>query len=112
MACSSGWIRGGCLRADAVEYCLLDRAERVGQRELGVQGHARLRHHSRQASLVRPRGGVDEERILTLINERKEAKAAKNYAVADQIRKQLDEEGIELKDTPEGTVWKLKGPSI
>jgi cysteinyl-tRNA synthetase len=56
--------------------------------------------------------GVDEERILTLIGERTEAKAAKNFAVADQIRKQLDEEGIELKDTPEGTVWKIKGPTL
>jgi hypothetical protein len=49
--------------ADAVEDCLLDRAQGSRQRELGVQGDARLGHHAGQSSLVRPRGGVDQERV-------------------------------------------------
>ena len=51
---------------------------------------------------------VDEARIEQLIIDRSEAKKAKNFALADQIRKDLDIEGIELRDTPEGTVWVLK----
>ena len=51
---------------------------------------------------------VDEARIEQLIIDRAEAKKAKNFALADQIRKDLDIEGIELRDTPEGTVWVLK----
>jgi len=51
---------------------------------------------------------VDEARIDQLIIDRLEAKKSKNFALADQIRKDLDAEGIELRDTPEGTVWVLK----
>ena len=51
---------------------------------------------------------VDEARIGALIQERIDAKKAKNFALADQIRKDLEAEGIELRDTPEGTVWVLK----
>jgi len=51
---------------------------------------------------------VDEARIQALIEERAAAKKAKDYARADQIRKDLDAEGIELRDTPEGTIWRLK----
>ncbi|MFW6361649.1 MAG: CysS/YqeB C-terminal domain-containing protein, partial [Spirochaetota bacterium] len=43
-----------------------------------------------------------------LIREREEARANKDFARADQIRDELLEKGIELKDTPEGTVWKKK----
>jgi cysteinyl-tRNA synthetase len=52
---------------------------------------------------------VDEARIQSLIEERAAAKKAKDFARADQIRKDLDAEGIELRDTPQGTVWVLKG---
>lgn len=43
-----------------------------------------------------------------LIKEREEARANKDFARADHIRDELLEKGIELKDTPEGTVWKKK----
>ena len=36
----------------------------------------------------------------------KEAKKAKNWARADEIRNILKEKGIVLVDTPEGTIWK------
>lgn len=51
---------------------------------------------------------VDEARIQSLIDERNAAKKSKDYARADKIRQDLDAEGIELRDTPEGTVWRLK----
>jgi cysteinyl-tRNA synthetase len=43
--------------------------------------------------------------IQSLITERAAAKAAKNYAGADQIRKDLAAQGILLKDSPTGTTW-------
>ena len=45
--------------------------------------------------------------IETLIKERKEAKAAKDYARADAIRQTLAERGVTLIDTPKGTEYKI-----
>ena len=49
---------------------------------------------------------VDE--IASKIEERKAAKLEKNYALADEIRNTLDEKGIVLLDTKEGTTWGIK----
>lgn len=43
--------------------------------------------------------------IEELINKRQEARANKNWAVADQIRDDLKARGIILKDTPQGVTW-------
>lgn len=51
---------------------------------------------------------IDEQSILERIQARADAKKAKNFALADEIRKQLEEEGIELRDGPTGTEWVLK----
>ena len=51
---------------------------------------------------------MTEEEILKTIEERKAAKADKNYALADEIRASLDEKGIILNDTAAGTVWDIK----
>ncbi|MBI5707215.1 MAG: cysteine--tRNA ligase [Armatimonadetes bacterium] len=51
----------------------------------------------------------DEAHIQAKIVERAEAKKAKDFARADAIRKELDEQGIELRDSPEGTTWRWKG---
>ncbi|MCS6883856.1 MAG: cysteine--tRNA ligase [Acidobacteriota bacterium] len=48
---------------------------------------------------------LDEE-ILRLIEERTAAKAAKNYARADEIRRYLFERGIILEDTKTGVRWR------
>ena len=45
--------------------------------------------------------------ILAKIEERKEAKKAKDFAKADAIRAELLEKGVQIKDTREGTVWEL-----
>ncbi|MFM2111750.1 MAG: hypothetical protein RLZZ271_410, partial [Pseudomonadota bacterium] len=50
-------------------------------------------------------GGLDEAAIAAQIEARAAAKAAKNYAEADRIRKTLLEQGIVLKDSPTGTSW-------
>ena len=48
---------------------------------------------------------VDDE-VEGLIREREEVRAAKNWARADEIRKQLSERGIALEDTSSGTLWR------
>ena len=48
------------------------------------------------------------EEIEKLIKERSEAKENKNFELADKIRNKIEETGIEIKDTPDGTSWKVK----
>lgn len=44
--------------------------------------------------------------IEALIKQRNEAKAAKNWAVADEVRNKLKAMNIVLEDTPNGTTWR------
>ena len=48
---------------------------------------------------------IDQE-IEALMEERRQARANKDFARSDAIRDQLKEQGILLDDTPQGTVWK------
>jgi cysteinyl-tRNA synthetase len=52
--------------------------------------------------------GLDEAAIQAQIQARAEAKASKNFAEADRIRKDLLEKGIVLKDSATGTTWEAK----
>ena len=49
--------------------------------------------------------GLAEAHIQQSIADRAQAKAAKDFARADQIRQQLLAQGVALKDTPQGTQW-------
>ena len=56
-------------------------------------------------------GAIDsglEKYILSQIEARKQAKINKDYALADKIRAELLEKGIELIDTKEGTTFRIK----
>jgi cysteinyl-tRNA synthetase len=50
---------------------------------------------------------LDDE-VAALIQKRIQARKDKDFKLADQIRKDLEEKGIILEDTPEGTKWKRK----
>ncbi len=52
-------------------------------------------------------GSRIDDQSLALIKEREEARKAKNFARADEIRDELANRGIRIKDTPEGTVWSV-----
>ena len=49
---------------------------------------------------------VDVDLIEKMINERTDAKKAKDFNKADEIRKKLLDMGIELEDTRQGVKWK------
>lgn len=46
------------------------------------------------------------EEIQSLISEREEARKNKDFARSDLIRDELLKRGIQLEDTPDGTIWK------
>uniref|UniRef100_UPI00046D760F cysteine--tRNA ligase n=2 Tax=Francisella tularensis TaxID=263 RepID=UPI00046D760F len=50
--------------------------------------------------------GADASEIEKLIAERTQSKKDKNYARADEIRNQLQQQGIILEDSATGTTWK------
>ncbi len=50
---------------------------------------------------------IDPGEIERLLEMRRQARAAKNFEQADQIRDQLEAEGIILEDGPDGTRWRL-----
>ena len=53
-------------------------------------------------------GSLTVDVIETLVAQRMQAKRDKNYQRADEIRIQLDEQGVILEDSREGTTWRRK----
>ena len=51
---------------------------------------------------------ISPEKKEKKITQRNEAKRSKDYKVADEIREELDKNGIILNDTVDGTIWDLK----
>ncbi len=52
--------------------------------------------------------GVSEEEIEHLVQERSEARKAKNFKLADEIRNRLLEHGVLIEDGPKGSTWRVK----
>ena len=56
-------------------------------------------------------GGVDEtlrEKVDSLIAQRVEARASKDWAAADRIRDELTALNVEVMDGPTGATWRIK----
>jgi cysteinyl-tRNA synthetase len=51
---------------------------------------------------------LEPDEVARLLDERAEARRRGDFAAADAIRDRLDQIGIELRDTPSGTVWKAR----
>jgi cysteinyl-tRNA synthetase len=54
-------------------------------------------------------GELSGEDIEALLEQRKEARAGKDFAAADAIRDELANAGIQIEDGPEGTTWRRSG---
>lgn len=57
---------------------------------------------AKQVSLI-----TDKETNL-MISQREKARKNKDYALADKLRKELEEKGVILEDTKEGTIWRRR----
>ena len=53
----------------------------------------------------RKAGGLSDDEITALIDERRVARQDKDFDKADQIRDQLSEAGIALEDSSDGVTW-------
>ncbi|MBI2234529.1 MAG: cysteine--tRNA ligase, partial [Micavibrio aeruginosavorus] len=54
-------------------------------------------------------GGADAAAIEARLAQRQAAKKDRNFALADQIRKELEAQGIIIEDTANGPVWRRVG---
>ena len=50
----------------------------------------------------------DEKLVQELIDKRNQARKNKDFDTADKIRSELSDMNIDIEDTPDGTVWKIK----
>lgn len=50
---------------------------------------------------------IDAQAVDALVAQRTEARKNKNWEVADKIRQQLGEMGVQVEDRPEGPTWKI-----
>ncbi len=59
-------------------------------------------------SFLKSGADVDEAWIEAMIQKRKDAKKARDFAEADRIREELASQGIILQDSREGTTWRIE----
>jgi cysteinyl-tRNA synthetase len=78
-------------------FVLIDGVLDLAPRPAGTDGDDEAQREREQ---LRP--WVEEK-----LAERRDARAQRDYARADAIRRELEERGIELKDGPKGTEWRV-----
>lgn len=92
--------------APAAAVALADFIGRAGRDQLGLMHQDAEAFFQGQTTT----GGIAPEEIERLIAARRTARATKDFARADQIRKELEERGVLLEDKPGGiTAWKRQG---
>ncbi|MFW2066154.1 cysteine--tRNA ligase [Acinetobacter johnsonii] len=97
----------------------LNRAVKEQQAEQAAIYYATLRHLTNILGLVQHNVeeflksdigqealALSEEQIEDLIQQRQDAKKAKEFAKADEIRQSLLDQGVVLEDTRQGTIWR------
>ena len=65
-------------------------------------------NHKMETKIKKKKVKISEDNILSKIKNREEAKKAGNYKLADQIRDDLNKEGIDIKDEKGKTTWNYK----
>ncbi len=76
---------------------------------LGVFGSDPVDFLARRKKMKSEQAGISEEDVLKLIDERIAARSSKDWKRADEIRDQLDELNVRIKDNPDGTTsWSFE----
>ncbi|MGO1120852.1 cysteine--tRNA ligase [Rhodovibrionaceae bacterium A322] len=93
-------LAGQINKADEADKAALQSSLKAGAALLG------LLEKDAEAWFQGEAAGGDGAEIDALVAERADAKKAKNFARADEIRDQLAAQGIVLEDGPGGTTWR------
>jgi cysteinyl-tRNA synthetase len=76
-------------------------------RTLGLLQQPPQAFMERRRAMLCQKRGIDGAEVEQQLVVRSEARAAKDFARADEIRAGLLERGIEIMDTPRGTTWRI-----
>ncbi|HEV3165764.1 MAG TPA: hypothetical protein VGZ22_17175, partial [Isosphaeraceae bacterium] len=81
--------------------------------DAGIRGRAALRRMVARLGELAHRGARDPRQVIggfvdTLLGERAAARRDGRFGDSDRIRDALVSLGLEVRDTPEGTLWELK----
>jgi hypothetical protein len=77
------------------------------QRDLIAQAHATFHALASNSHAHAEPGGEDiAPYVELLLTTRAQLRAAKQFALADEVRNQLSARGVQIEDTPTGTIWK------
>lgn len=105
----------GCVAAILdLEQTLLDWAADTLTSDEGDHARGVLRAMVVRLGELAIGGAADPREVLgpyveTLIEVRRRAREARDYPTSDWVRDRLVAAGVEVRDTPEGTIWELRG---
>jgi cysteinyl-tRNA synthetase len=74
---------------------------------LGLAGRSPLEAIRERRRLAAGRKGIDPKWVEERIAARIAARKAKDFAQADSIRAEVAGKGVELRDGPQGTDWRV-----
>ncbi|MDI6796047.1 MAG: cysteine--tRNA ligase [Desulfatibacillaceae bacterium] len=77
-------------------------------RILGLFNQSGADYLKKRQTRLAAKSAVDPAQIEALLEKRTAARNEKDWAKADQIRDELAQMGVSIKDGPEGTTWKLE----
>ena len=89
----------------------------LDQEDLGTENRKEVEEWfediDRRLGIIPPldEAGENDQRIEELIAERKQARAQRDFARADEVRQQLLELGVVIEDTRDGTRWRYSAIS-
>jgi len=75
---------------------------------LGILSESAGAYFERKKTNFIEKKAIDPSMIDSLVKERFEARKAKDWKRADEIRKKLSDMDVLIEDRPEGTIWKFK----
>jgi len=108
----------GCITAVlGLEQTLVDWAADTLTSDEGDHARAVLRSMVVRLGELAERGARDPREavdpfVTALLELRRRSRAARDYPTSDWVRQQLTAAGVEVRDTPDGTVWRLSSPPI
>ena len=94
-------------RAGPIALLALQAFELAG-RVLGVGGRHSADFFAELTDKLLTRQGLSREAVQARVSERQEARAARDWSRADQLRDELDLMGVVLMDGADGTIWRMR----